>query len=276
MLNALTVDLEDYFHPTEVQPYAPDWSSLPSRVEWSTRRVLDVLAESGVHATFFVLGWVAERYPALIRKVAADGHEIACHSYAHRLVYSLSPEEFRADTTRARQVIEDACGVSPTAYRAPSYSITTKSLWALEILAEQGFAVDSSIYPIVHDRYGVAGFERRPVMMPTASGSILEIPISTVRLSGGRIAPVGGGGYLRLLPYAYTAAGIRRLNAEEGRPACIYFHPWEIDPGQPRLASGMVARARTYIGLGGMERKIRRLLRDFSFTTLSAVFSHCS
>ena len=273
MQNALTVDVEDYFHPTEVQQrLTAPWESLPSRVEYATGRVLDLLAARGVRATCFVLGWVAERFPRLVRAIADQKHEIGCHSYAHQLVFDMSPEEFRRDTMRATQAIGDACGVRPTIYRAPSFSITQRSLWALEILVEAGFKADASIYPIAHDRYGIPGFSRHATTVATASGPILEIPTATVQLSKTRVAPVGGGAYLRLLPYRYTAAGIRRLNQEEARPACIYFHPWELDAEQPRLVSGGIARFRSYIGLRGMEAKLARLTREFQFSTLSAVF----
>ncbi len=273
IVNVLSVDVEDYFHPTEVQRVAGPggWDSLPSRVESATERVLEMLEEAGVRATFFLLGWVAERRPALVRKIAAAGHEIGCHSYAHRLVYEMTPEEFRADTLRARRAIEDACGRSPRLYRAPSFSVTRRSLWALEALAECGFEYDSSIYPIRHDRYGIPGFERFPCRIETPSGIIVEVPVATVRLTRSRVAPVGGGAYLRLLPYRYTAAGIRRLNETERRPACVYFHPWEMDPEQPRLLGSAVSRWRTYGGLGSMERKLARLFGEFRFSAMTAV-----
>jgi polysaccharide deacetylase family protein (PEP-CTERM system associated) len=274
IVNAISVDVEDYFHPTELAVSAPmdEWETLPSRVEPATRRTLEVFAGAGVKGTFFILGWVAERHPALVRDIAAAGHEIGCHSYWHRLVYDLTPEEFRADTERACDVIEQACGIRPRAYRAPSYSITRKSWWALEVLSSLGFTHDSSIYPIVHDRYGVPGFDRHVCTIDTASGPLTEVPAATVELGGGQVAPIGGGGYLRLLPYRYTAAGLRRVNFQERRAACLYLHPWELDPGQPRLARGAVARWRTYIGLAGMEDKLRRLLQEFSFSTVRDVF----
>jgi polysaccharide deacetylase family protein (PEP-CTERM system associated) len=273
MQNALTVDVEDYFHPTEVQQHLTvSWESLPSRVEYATSRVLDLLAASQVRATCFVLGWVAERFPKLVRAIAAQGHEIGSHSYAHQLVFDLSPDEFRRDTLRATRAIQDACGVTPAIYRAPSFSITKRSLWALEILIEAGFKADASIYPITHDRYGIPGFSRHTTTLNTPSGSIVEMPTATVQLSRSRVAPVGGGAYLRLLPYRYTAAGIRRLNQEEGRPASIYFHPWELDPEPPYLLSGWIARLRTYMGLRSMENKLVRLMSEFQFSTLSAVF----
>lgn len=272
--NVLSIDLEEYFHPSEVQPFVGnrDWDLLPSRIERQTLQILDLLAEHSVSATFFVVGWVAERNPALIRRIAACGHEIGSHSYAHRLVYSLTPEEFRRDTARAADAIANACGLPVTAYRAPSYSITQDSMWALEILAELGFTHDSSIYPIAHDRYGIPGFERHAHRIQTPSGPIYEIPIATVRFANGQTAPVGGGAYLRLLPYRYMAAGIRSVNTVERQPACVYFHPWEIDPGQPHLATSLIARMRTYAGITSMLRKIHRLLTDFRFSTISDVY----
>ncbi len=273
MLNVLSIDVEEYFHPAEVHAPVSQWSSLPSRVEFEIENVLGLLDKHNVTATFFVLGWVAEHHPRVVRQIVEVGHEIGCHSYLHRLIYDLSPKEFRRDTERACCAIEDACGVTPTVYRAPSFSITARSMWALEILVENGFTHDSSIYPIVHDRYGIPGFGRHAQTLDTPSGSIVEVPVATVVLSKRQVAPVGGGGYLRLLPYRYTAAGIRRVNEEEGKPVCIYVHPWELDPDQPRLASGMVSRARTYRGLEGMTQKLERLLKEFAFSTLGAV--HC-
>jgi polysaccharide deacetylase family protein (PEP-CTERM system associated) len=274
MLNALSIDVEEYFHPEEIQASvgSDQWATLPSRVEDQVSRVLDLLAARNVKATFFILGWVAKHNPRCARAIVAAGHEVSCHSYAHQLVYRLTPGEFRKDTQLAVKVIEDACGVRPMIYRAPSYSITKESLWALETLVECGFTHDSSIYPISHDRYGIPGFERRAHIIQTPSGPIHEIPAASVKISGNRILPIGGGGYLRLLPYRYTSAGIRRLNRHEQEPACIYFHPWEIDPEQPRLASGAIASLRTYTGLRGMTRKIDRLITDFQFSTMGAVY----
>ena len=271
--NIISVDIEEYFHPTEVAAWvdAGQWDTLPSLVNPQTRRVLDMFDLHQVKGTFFVLGWVAQRYPSLVREIAARGHEIGCHSFAHRLVYDLTPAEFREDTRRAVKAIQDACGIAPRAYRAPSYSITERSLWAIEILAECGFTHDSSIYPIVHDRYGIPGFGSHARTLATPSGPVVEVPIATVKLSERTVAPVGGGAYLRLLPYRYTAAGIRRLNHHDQQPACIYFHPWELDATQPRLARGWVSRLRTYGGLPSMLRKLTRLLSDFEFTTLMTV-----
>ncbi|HKE23920.1 MAG TPA: XrtA system polysaccharide deacetylase [Bryobacteraceae bacterium] len=272
--NALTIDVEEYFHPTEIQAFVDpsEWNTLLTRVEPEVHFLLDLLEQKGVSATFFILGWVADHRPGLVQMIADRGHEIGCHSYAHRLVYDLTPTQFRHDTMRAVATIADACGVTPRVYRAPSYSITRESLWALETLIECGFTHDSSIYPVTHDRYGIAGFKRHAHLLKTPSGAITEVPIATVKLANGRVAPIGGGGYLRMLPYRYTAAGIRRVNRDEQQPACIYFHPWEIDPYQPRLARGMIARLRTYTGLKAMRLKLERLLTEFSFSTLTAVY----
>jgi polysaccharide deacetylase family protein (PEP-CTERM system associated) len=274
MLNALTVDVEEYFHPTEVRSSADlsQWTLLPSRLERQTKVVLELLERHGIQATFFILGWVADNRPGVVRQIANAGHEIGCHSYAHELIYDLTPQTFRRETQRAVRAIEAACGVTPRVYRAPSYSITERSLWALEILVECGFTHDSSIYPISHDRYGIPGFGRHAQTLQTASGPILEIPIATVQLSAGRVAPVGGGGYLRLLPYCYTAAGLRRINNTEKQPACIYFHPWELDTEQPKLARGVVARLRTYSGLKSVPGKLERLVGDFRFSTVGEVY----
>jgi polysaccharide deacetylase family protein (PEP-CTERM system associated) len=234
---------------------------------------MELLGRRNIKGTFFILGWVAERHPAMVRKIADAGHEIGCHSYAHKLIYRMSRSDFRADTLRAVNAIQDACGMPVRLYRAPSYSITRESLWALEILVECGFTHDSSIVPIHHDRYGVPGSQRTPHFLDTAAGPIFEIPAATVELANGRVMPIGGGGYLRLLPYRYCAAGIRRMNERDKIPACVYFHPWEIDAGLPQLSRGWIARWRTYSGLSGMQRKIERLLDDFRFATVSAVYS---
>jgi polysaccharide deacetylase family protein (PEP-CTERM system associated) len=272
--NVLTIDVEEYFHPTEFQSTLDqrEWTRLPTRIDGETKVVLDLLDAHEVKATFFILGWVALHHGALVREIVSRGHEIGCHSHLHQLVYELTPAQFREDTRSAVSAIEDSCGLTPRIYRAPSYSITRESFWALETLIECGFTHDSSVYPISHDRYGIVGFERHAHVLRTPSGPIQEIPIATVLLANGHVAPIGGGGYLRLLPYRYASAGIRRLNRVEGRPACIYFHPWEIDPEQPRLASGLLAILRTYTGMRGMRGKIQRLLTEFRFAPLTAVY----
>jgi polysaccharide deacetylase family protein (PEP-CTERM system associated) len=275
VINALSIDVEEYFHPTEVQDSfgGPDnWATLPSRLQQPMDNILDLLHRHNVKATFFILGWVAKHHPRLVAQVADAGHQIGCHSYAHRLVYDLTATQFREDTKRAIGAIEDACGQSPQVYRAPSYSITARSMWALEILVECGFTHDSSIYPISHDRYGIPNFGRNLQRLDTHFGPIYEIPVAAAQLFDRWVTPVGGGAYLRLLPYAYTAAGIRWMNQKESMPACIYFHPWEIDPQQPRLASGRVSRWRTHTGVKGMYGKLQRLLTDFQFSTIAEAY----
>ena len=274
MLNALTIDVEEHFHATEVQE-ALGSAVVPkssSRVEQQVEVVLALLEGSKTRATFFIMGAVAEQFPGVVRAIAAAGHELGCHSFAHQLVYNLTPAEFRLDTERAVATIGAACGTQPRLYRAPSYSITRDSFWALEILAELGFTHDSSIYPIRHDRYGIPGFDRHASLIQTSKGSILEVPIATAQLSKRSIAPVGGGGYMRLLPYCYTAGGLRSLNLGEAKPACVYFHPWELDPHLPRLIRSRWSSLRSYGGLGTMRTKLTRLLNDFQFGPLTVAF----
>jgi polysaccharide deacetylase family protein (PEP-CTERM system associated) len=274
-VSAITVDLEDYFQVSgfdEVVPLSA-WDRYEGRLTQSTERLLAVLAESGVRATFFLLGWSAERHPGLVRRIRDGGHELACHSYAHRLVYRLTPAGFREDTRRAKAVVEDIAGVQVIGYRAPSFSITRRSLWALDILAEEGFRYDSSIYPILWDRYGIPGAPRHPfVVRPGRDGAggppradILEIPPSTVRWLGLTL-PVGGGGYLRFVPERLFHRALQRLIRGERRPAVIYVHPWELDPEQPRIVGGSrLARFRQYVNLHKTEGRLRRLLRAWSF-----------
>jgi polysaccharide deacetylase family protein (PEP-CTERM system associated) len=231
-----------------------------------------LLASADRRATFFTLGWIAQRYPHLIREIADQGHEIACHSHLHRLVYSLSPEEFRDDTRTAKMELEDASGKSVRGYRAPSFSITKDSPWAFEVLAELGFTYDSSIFPVQHPTYGVPSAPRFPFRVDTRCGSVVEFPMSTLML-GGRRAPFGGGAYFRLLPYWYTKWGIGLLNRSEGQPVCIYMHPWEFDTDQPRLNGHLSAKLRHYLGLRGNEAKLRRLLAEFQFVPLGELIS---
>lgn len=274
MVNALTVDVEEYFHPNAMDgAIAPSqWDALPQRVEADTQRVLDLLSECDVRATFFVLGWVAERHPALIKEIARRGHEVACHGFAHRLVYRLGPDRFRADVARARGLLEQLVGAPVTGFRAASYSIIASTLWALDVLIELGFAYDSSIFPIRHDLYGIPRFSRVPVRVQRPAGEILEIPPSTVRLCG-RNWPVAGGGYLRLLPYWVTRRALRRLNQREALPGMVYVHPWELDAEQPRLPAGALARARQYTNLHRTEPRLRRLLREFRFAPIRKAFA---
>ncbi len=271
-VNALSVDVEDYFQVSAFEPHIPrrDWDRWPHRVRANTERVLALFDEAGVKATFFTLGWVAERYPGLIRAIVAAGHELACHGYDHRRVSDQTPEAFRADVRRAKGVLEDVGGVAVLGYRAASYSIGRDNLWALEILQETGFRYSSSIYPVRHDLYGMPEAPRF-AFRPANAPALLEIPVTTVRL-GGRNWPCGGGGFFRLYPYALTRWALRRVNAE-GQAAIFYFHPWEIDPGQPRPSGlGWKTRLRHYLNLGRMESRLRRLLRDFAWDTVANVF----
>lgn len=270
MLNALTIDVEDYYHVSGFEHCVARgrWDDYPPRVGDSTRRVLDRLDEAGVRATFFVLGWVAERQPELVRAIHAAGHEIGCHSYAHRLIYEQAPHEFRADLRQARLVLEDIVGEKITTYRAPSFSITEQSLWAIDILLEEGFLFDSSIYPTHHDRYGIAGAPLEPHTIERPGGTLWEFPPPVWRLMKYPL-PVGGGGYFRLYPYAATRRGLRAINAA-GRPFAVYLHPWEFDPGQPRLRPGLMRSFRHYVGLHRTDGRLVQLLKDFRFGTLSA------
>jgi len=266
--HVMSVDVEDYF---QVEAFAgtvtrEDWERFPSRVERNTRRILDLFDERGVRGTFFLVGWVAERFPALVKEIVARGHEPACHSYWHRTVYSLTPEEFRRDTRAARDVIEQAGGVRVLGYRAPTWSITKDCLWALEILAEEGFQYDSSIYPIHHDLYGVPHAQRFAYTHTLSQGRLLrEFPPATVRLGKWNF-PAAGGGYLRIFPLAYTQWVFRQFETKDRQPVVVYFHPWEIDPAQPRLGEKKLkSRFRHYTNLGKMESRLRSLLKRYPF-----------
>jgi polysaccharide deacetylase family protein (PEP-CTERM system associated) len=266
VVNAMTVDVEDYFQVSafEDRVARSDWDNFESRVCGNTDRLLQIFSDANVRATFFVLGWVAERFPGLVRRIHEAGHELASHGYAHRLVYETGVEEFREDLRRARIAIEAAAGVPVLGYRAPSFSITRQSLWALDVLIEEGYVYDSSIYPIHHDRYGIPDWFREIRRVERAGGSIWEIPGSTMRWAGTNF-PIGGGGYFRLLPYGWTRLGIERLNTVEHRSAVFYLHPWEIDPDQPRIPGNGLSRVRHYRNLDKTEDRLRRLLKDFRF-----------
>jgi polysaccharide deacetylase family protein (PEP-CTERM system associated) len=276
MHNAMTIDVEDYFM---VSAFAgvikhEDWHKHESRVELNTYRVLELLDEYGIKATFFILGWVAQHKKKLVRDIQAAGHEIASHGYKHELVYSIGPEKFREDLRLSKSLLEDCCGIKVNGYRAPSYSITKKSLWALEILIEEGFVFDSSIFPVVHDIYGIPNAKRFPHGIKTASGTIKEFPISTIeikfRKSVFRI-PVGGGGYLRLFPISMINKAVNYINKKEEQPVVIYFHPWEIDPDQPRIQACRRSMFRHYINLEKTFGKIDLLMKTFEFKTMSEV-----
>lgn len=269
VLNALTIDVEDYYHVSGFDRCVArkQWDDFPSRVGDSTRRVLDRLAEAGVRGTFFILGWVAERHPDLVKAIHRAGHEIGCHSYGHRLVYEQTPQQFRVDLRLARLVLEDILGEPVASYRAPSFSITKQSLWALDILLEQGFSFDSSIYPTHHDRYGIPGTPLGPHRIERPGGTLWEFPPPVWRLMKYPL-PIGGGGYFRLYPYALTRRGLHAINAA-GRPFAVYLHPWEFDPQQPRLRPGLSRAFRHYVGLRRTERRLVQLLKDFPFGTMS-------
>ena len=263
MRNALSVDVEDWFHVGAFEKViARDaWETLPRRVEINTDRVLALFDAAGVKATFFTLGWVAKRHPALIRRIADAGHEIASHGWDHRRVFTLSEAEFRADLDKAHKAIEDAGGQSPTGYRAPSFSIDQRTPWAHPILAEQGYVYSSSVAPIAHDHYGWRDSPRF-AWAPVPGSALIELPVTTVALGNRRFA-AGGGGFFRLLPYRFSSWAIGRVNTRDQRPAVFYFHPWEVDPDQPRVNDATVrSKLRHYTNLDVMEAKLLKLLRD--------------
>jgi len=266
----MTVDVEDYFHVASLAPsiHRDSWTSRESRVVDNTHKLLAIFEQFDVRGTFFVLGWVAEQYPQLIKDIAARGHEIACHGYSHRLVYEQSPEQFHEEASRSKNLLEDITGSAVLGYRAASYSIVRRSLWALDILAELGFVYDSSIFPVHHDRYGIPNFERAPHRMSTPNGkSIVEWPLATAEFFGCRL-PVAGGGYFRLFPYWFSRWGLASINRRDLRPFVFYLHPWEIDPLQPRVSTSWLSQFRHYTNLGKCEERLKRLLDDFQFGTV--------
>jgi polysaccharide deacetylase family protein (PEP-CTERM system associated) len=271
VVNAMSVDVEDYFQASAFDRLVSrtSWSERESRVVGNTHRLLEFFQQHHVHGTFFILGWVAERFPSLVRDIAALGHEVASHGFHHQLIYTLAPDQFRDDVRRAKAVIEDASGCAVRGYRAPSFSIVRESLWALDVLIEEGYHYDASVFPIHHDRYGIPDAPRRAHVIERAAGSIVEVPASTVRL--GRVnMPIAGGGYFRLLPYGYTKWGISRVNTVDRNPVVFYIHPWEIDPDQPRLPVSTVARWRHYSNLDDTLHRLERLVEDFAFDTVAA------
>lgn len=273
MQNALTFDVEEYFHAEAFAGLVTpgDWPRFQPRVVGGTLRLLDLLERYGTSATFFVLGWVADRHPWLVSEICARGHEVACHGYAHRLIYAMDREAFRADVRRAKDAIEDAGGVPVLGYRAPTFSVVRESLWALEVLAEEGFRYDSSIFPIYHDRYGIPNAPRFPYRVPlSGGGEMIEFPITTLRLFGQHL-PFCGGGYFRLVPYPVIRAALGHVNRRERMPGMVYLHPWEMDPEQPRLPVRGLTRFRHYVNLRHTAHKLDRLLGDFSFAPAGRV-----
>lgn len=276
MLNALTVDVEDYFHVTafEKSIRRENWDTHVLRVEKNTFRILDLFDEHRVHGTFFTLGWVAERLPGLVREIQARGHEVACHGYGHERIYAIGPDSFRKDIGKSKQLLEDICGSRIFGYRAPSFSITERSLWALDILIEAGFSYDSSIFPIYHDVYGMRGVDRYPHEIQRPAGVIKEFPMSTFAVGSRNKnykVPISGGGYLRLFPLWFIKRAITSINTSDRQPVVLYFHPWEIDPDQPRIKAGLKSRFRHYHNLRKTYGKIGDLLSTFPFAPMGKV-----
>jgi polysaccharide deacetylase family protein (PEP-CTERM system associated) len=268
--NALTVDVEDYYHVAALSSkiHRDSWATQESRVVSNTQKLLELFAHHNVRSTFFVLGCVAEQHPRIVKEIITNGHEVASHGYSHRLVYEQSPQEFYLETRRSKQLLEDQAGVSVNGYRAASYSIVRRSLWALDILAELGFKYDSSIFPVHHDRYGIPDAKREPNTLTTPNNSrIVEWPLSTAQLFGQSI-PVAGGGYFRIFPYWLTRWGLGSINKKEHRPFVFYLHPWEIDPEQPRFSTNWLSQFRHYTNLDKCEGRLRQLLGEFRFGTM--------
>lgn len=271
-VNALTIDVEDYFQVAALAEAVDrdDWHSMEYRVEANTHRLLELLDRHNTRATFFTLGWVAEKSPQLVRDIQKAGHEVASHGYSHQLIYNQPPEVFREETRRSKQILEDITGEPITGYRAASYSITNQSRWALDILAEEGFVWDSSIFPVHHDRYGMPGTPRWPHRLITDKGyELAEFPLSTLKFPGYTL-PIAGGGYFRLFPYWFSRWGLGSIN-RQGQPFVFYLHPWEVDPGQPRLDVKWFSRFRHYNNLDVCEQRLDKLVGHFRFTTMGDV-----
>jgi len=267
--NYLTIDVEDYFQVAAFEDIIDpsNWDAMEQRVVRNTEKVLTLLADHQTKATFFIVGWIAERYPQLVKTIHNQGHRIGAHSYWHRKIYDLTPEQFRADTHKVKSILEDIVGEPVLGYRAPSYSITGKSLWALDILKELGFAYDSSIFPIHHDTYGIPD---APRFAYRHANGLLEYPISTALLLGRKI-PVSGGGYFRLFPYWFTRHALQTINHKEAKPFIFYLHPWELDPEQPRMQQArFLSRFRHYNQLQQTQSRFERLLKDFHFQAIEA------
>jgi len=269
--NALTVDVEDYFQVSALAPHIAraDWERMPCRVERNMDTLLSLFAETGAQATFFTLGWIAERYPGLVRRIVAEGHELASHGYAHQKITDQAPADFLADIRRAKAVLEDVSGNAIRGYRAPSFSIGEGNLWAFDCIGDAGYRYSSSVYPIRHDHYGMPGAPRFPFR---PRDGLLEIPVSTARILGTNI-PAAGGGYFRLLPYCVSRSLLYKVNRGEERAAVFYIHPWELDPDQPRVAGTSVkTRFRHYLNLHRTRPRLKRLLRDFTWSSIENVF----
>ena len=271
LVNALTIDVEDYFQVSAFAPYIQraDWDARECRVERNVGRILDMLAAQKTQATFFTLGWIAQRYPHLVRRIADEGHEVASHGYGHERVSDLTPEAFAHDIRTAKHLLEDIAGVAVTGYRAPSFSIGQGNLWALDVLQQEGYRYSSSIYPIRHDHYGMPD---APRFAHRIRPDLIEVPPTTLRMFN-RNLPSSGGGYFRLFPYALSRWMLRQVNQNDQQPAIFYFHPWEIDAAQPRVA-GIDARTRFrhYVNIPRMEQRLQRLLQDFQWGRMDHIF----
>lgn len=275
IVNAMTVDVEDYFHVAALARSIArsQWDTMEYRAGASTRRLLDAFDDAGIKATFFVLGWVARKDPQLVRDIQARGHEIASHGMSHKLVFNQTPEEFSAETYESKALLQDITGERVVGYRASTYSITKRSLWALDILHEAGFVYDSSIFPIRHDVYGIADAPKVPSRIVTPKGArIVEFPLSTATMAGIDV-PVAGGGYFRLLPTWLTRAGLKKINGTYGRPFVFYLHPWEIDPQQPRIPTSLLSRVRHYTNLHATAGRLNNLLKQFRFAPMAQVLA---
>ncbi len=273
--NAFTIDVEDYFQVSALEAHFPrgDWDKVPCRVERNVDRILALLDEHDTRATFFTLGWIAERYPALVRRIVDGGHELASHGYGHQRASAQSPEVFLEDIRRARAILEDIGGKAVTGYRAPSFSIGKSNLWAHDSLAEAGYKYSSSVYPVKHDHYGIPDAPRFAYRLPNG---LVEVPVTTMRWMG-RNWPAGGGGFFRLLPYQVSRWQIAKVNREDRRPAIFYFHPWEVDPDQPRVREASAkARFRHYVNLRRTEARLRQLLKDFAWGRADDVFRNAA
>jgi polysaccharide deacetylase family protein (PEP-CTERM system associated) len=277
LLNALTVDVEDYYHVRALEPYinVKAWDYLPTRVVANTNRILEILEKHGVKGTFFVLGWVAKKIPYLIKKIHEHGHELASHGYEHKLAYEMTHKEFRADVRKSKNLIEDITGTKINGFRATSFSIILRNLWCLDVLIEEGFTYDSSIFPIYRSDYGIPDWHPFPKMISCSSGEIYELPPSTVSFFKGRI-PVAGGAYLRFFPLQFITRGIRKLNNIESKSAVFYIHPWEIDSDQPRIKVNKLAALRHYGGIEKLENKFISLLNEYRFGTAKEVIRNIS
>lgn len=274
IVNFLSVDLEEYYHVYAFSNEISyrDWRDYPSRLEFTVEKTFSLLGE--IKATFFVVGWVAEHFPKIIKAIHSSGHEIGCHTYYHEAIYHQSPKDFRVSLIRSKQLLEDLTGEAVIGFRAPTFSVTEKTLWVLDILMEEGFKYDSSIFPILHDRYGIPTAERFPFKIKKNGMELIELPISTLSFLGKNV-PACGGGYTRILPYSFTRGSIKSLN-KEGKPAVFYFHPWEIDPDQPRIKNSLLKQVRHYYNIEQNERKIGHLLEDFSFDSFKNILNGCA